>query len=159
VATIYLHKNIQLSENEENKALDIAKIEFVKLYQELTLLVPIFQEEVKQKNPYLIVEAIEFDFDSIICEDWDDGEWYVSYSFEISCKSPDGIAELDFDYSAYDVWDDLGKPLYKDIFEPLYQCNWDAFKRDDVTVEFQAVNVVHSYKHDGFHFYDNRRWL
>ncbi len=49
--------------------------------------------------------------------------------------------------------------MYKDVPEPLRQCRWERFKRDDVTVEFRVVKAVDSYSGNGLHFYDNQDWL
>jgi hypothetical protein len=159
VAYIYLSRDISLKENEVDIALEAAKAELSKLYKELEILIPPLETEINNLNQNWTVELSGFDSDLVICEDWYDGAWKASYMFEVSCKSPDGNADCDHEISAWDEWHRLDEPMYKDVFEPLYQCSWVGFKREDVLVEFTAVKAVDSYSSNEVHFYNNQGWL
>jgi hypothetical protein len=161
MAYIYLSKEIPLPEENEEDAIKVAKEQLQAFYRELiSQYLPLLQQEVSKINPEWIVEDSGFDSETVNCDDWCDGAWNANYMFCISIKSPDGNQDNDFEINAWDEWERLDRPMYKDVFEPLQKCNWEGFKRDDVTVEFSAINVVDSYNaNQDFHVYNNQGWL
>lgn len=159
MAYVYLTKNIPLGSHDSDNAIELAKIELSKLYQELAACVAELELDVSKINPDFTVKLSNFDVDMVICEDWYEGNWNASYMFQVSVISPDGNPDCDYKIDQYDEWQRLDQPMYEDVFEPLYQCRWDGFKRNDVTVEFAAVKAVDSYSGNGLHFYDNKGWL
>lgn len=156
---IYLSKEIPLAEDQEEKAVETAKEHFRVLYSELMQHLPILETEASKLSPDWFLENSGFDPEMVSCEDWYEGSWFANYMFEISVKSPDGDPDCDFEIGAWEEWRKLGKPMYKDVFEPLQKCNWKGFKRDDVSVEFSAIKVVDSYGGEGIHVYNNQGWL
>lgn len=159
MAYIYLSKEIPLAEDQEEKALETAKKTFQSLYSELMQHLPSLETEVSKLNPDWFLEDSGFDSEMVNCEDWHEGNWNANFMFRISIKSPDGDPDSDFEIDEWDEWRKLDEPMYKDVFEPLQKCNWQGFKRDDVSVEFSAINVVESYSGKGIHVYNNQGWL
>jgi hypothetical protein len=159
MATIYLNCKLQLGEEEEDKALELAKNQLRLMFDQVSALIPSLEEEILQRKPDWSVESGDFDPDLVSCDAWDEGEWSAGYMFEVVCTSPDGIPECDCQMDEYDVWRELGQPTYKDICEPLYYCDWSKFKREGVDVEFDAVKAVDKYSGHGLHFYSNHYWL
>jgi hypothetical protein len=155
MAYIYLSKEIPLPRDREGQALEFAKEQFSSLYSELMKLLPLLEKEVVALNHNWIVETGPFDPEMVDCDDWHEGNWVAIYMFEVSIKSPDGDPNCDFEINAWDEWQMLDRPMYKDVFEPLQKCSWQGFKRDDVTVEFSAIKVVDSYSGNGTHVYNN----
>jgi hypothetical protein len=159
MAYVYLQKEIELPENQIEKANEMAKEQLQALYSELLQHLPLLEKEVVELNPNWTVEAYQFDPEMVTCDDWYEGKWNAGYMFDISIKSPDGNPDCDFQIDQWDEWRKLDQPMYKDVFEPLQKCKWEGFKRDDVTVEFGAINVVDSYSGNGIHVYNNNGWL
>ncbi|KAB8320994.1 hypothetical protein SD81_005570 [Tolypothrix campylonemoides VB511288] len=123
-------------------------------------------------SPDLVFEVskIEVDFVSLDEIDERDGQilFDLTYCMEVSTTSPDGIPECDYQFDAYDRWRKNGEPMYQEVFEPLFDCNWESLESfcgatgetmgEIVSIEFQAIKAVDSY-HGGVHFYNNHRWL
>jgi len=129
------------------------------LHDELAQSVQHLEEEVSKLGADWVLKTYDFDPERVDCEDWHEGEWNANYSFEISIKSPEAEPELDFEVTAWDEWRKLNEPKYRDVFEPLQKCAWKGFKREDVLVEFSAINVVDSDRREGIHVYNNSGWL
>jgi len=159
VAYVYLSKEILLDEDKPDQAIESAKVEMKKLFQELVKAMPALEQDVLTLNPEFILECRDFDVEMVDCDDWHEGAWNAGYMFDISIKSPNGNPDCDYEIDQWDEWKRLGEPTYKDVPEPLRQCRWEGFKRDDVTVEFRVVKAVDSYSGNGLHFYDNQDWL
>lgn len=159
MAYVYLSKEISIEENKPEQALQSAKAELEKMFQELVKAIPALQQEAIKLNPEFVVEYRDFDAEMVDCDDWHEGVWNAGYMFDIAIKSPKGNPDCDYEIDQWDEWKRLGEPMYKDVPEPLRQCRWEGFKRDDVTVEFRVVKAVDSYSGKGLHFYDNQDWL
>ena len=161
MAYIYLSKGIPLPEDNEQEAIKLAQEQLQVFYQELiSQYLSLLQQEVSEINAEWVVEDSGFDSRLVNCDDWDDGVWNANYMFCISIKSPNGNQDNNFEINAWYEWERLDQPMYKDVFEPLQKCKWEGFKRDDVTVEFDAIKVVESYKpNQDFHVYNNQGWL
>lgn len=159
MAYVYLSKDISIEEGKPDQALQVAQIELERLFQELVKAMPGLEEDVLKLSPEFVVEYRDFDPEMVNCEDWYEGSWNAGYMFDILIKSPNGNPDCDFEIDQWDEWKRLGRPMYKDVPEPLRQCRWEGFKRQGVTVEFRVVKAVDSYSGDGLHFYDNQDWL
>jgi hypothetical protein len=159
MAEISLYRQIPLAESDEIEALEIAKKQLKVVYSELLKFTPLLEKEVHSLNTNWTLEVREFDSEIVSCDDWDNGNWNVSYLFDIAIKSPDGNPECDFLIDAWDEWETLNQPMYRDVFEPLQKCKWQGFKRDDVSVKFDAINVVDSYSGKGLYVYNNQGYL
>ncbi|NEQ21846.1 MAG: hypothetical protein F6K28_22125 [Microcoleus sp. SIO2G3] len=142
------------------------------LYEKILIALQPVEKDCLLRHPDLVFEVSEFEtsFVSVDETDEEDGKnlFDLTYWIEVSTASPDGIPECDYSFDAYDQWRKTGEPKYREVFEPLHDCDWSSIKPfcgatgetmgDIVSVEFQAITAVDSY-HGGVHFYNNRRWL
>lgn len=143
-----------------------------KLFKEIAQAIEPVEEDCAKKYPDLVVEYSEFDSRLVSFDQFDvvDGKeiWDLSYWMEVRTISPDGISELDYNIGAYDQWTKLGSPMYRDVCEPLGDCDWfsvESFLGATgetmgrlVWVQFDSMKAVDSY-HGGVHFYNNHCWL
>ncbi|MHC5675139.1 hypothetical protein [Nostoc sp.] len=159
MAYIYLFKEIPLTVDKEEEAVQVAKQQLKNLYSDLMQYFPLLEKEVTNLDPTWILEPWDFDPEMVSCDDWDEGSWNATYIFKISITSPDGNPDCDFEIDEWEEWHKLDEPMCEDVFEPLRKCNWQGFKRDNVSVEFSAIKAVDSYSGKGLHIYNNQGWL
>lgn len=170
MATIHIGYSLFADTEEEAKKIGIPQLKtlWVKVRKALELV----EEDCLMRFPDLLFEVLNFDPDLVCLDETDekDGKilWDLTYWIEVETLSPDGIPECDYSFDAYDQWRKIGQPMYKDVCEPLYDCDWSSFESmcgatdetmgETVSVEFQSIQAVDSY-HGGIHFYNNDRWL
>lgn len=162
----------RLVAESEKEALEKGIPPLQALWEKISVALEKVEKDCTSRFPDLVFESAELETQYICADEYDeiDGKpvWDLSYWIEVKTTSPDGIAECDFEIDEYDRWRKAGEPMYKDVYEPLHDCDWSSVKPfcgatgdtigDIVSVEFGAVKAVDSY-HGGIHFYNNRDWL
>jgi hypothetical protein len=88
--------------------------------------------------------------------DWDydfhAGIWYSSVSIFLKITELDSGDVVD----EYLAWELLGEPLGKEVFEPLYSCDWSSLEtRKEIDLQFSSLKAVHNNSGDGLFFYYN----
>lgn len=52
------------------------------------------------------------------------------------------------------AWEMLGTPLYEEVFEPLYSCDWSSLEvKEAISLQFSSIKAVHNNSGDGLFFY------
>ncbi len=170
MATIIIGHRLFANSEDEAKEKGLPLLE--NLWERLSKALKAVEKDCLNRYPDLTMEISILEKEFVCFDQWDkkDGKeiWNLSYWIEVRTISPDGISECDFEINQYDQWRKLGEPMYKDVYEPLYDCDWSSIKPfcgvtgdtigDTVSVQFGAVKAVDSY-HGGIHFYDNNGWL
>jgi len=170
MATIIIGHRLFANSEDEAKEKGLPLLE--NLWECLSKSLEAVKKDCLNRYPDLIMEISSLEKEFVYFDQWDkqDGKkvWDLSYWAEVKATSPDGDPECDFKIDQYDQWQKLGEPMYKDVYEPLYDCDWSSIKPfcdvdsdtigDIVSVQFDAVKAVDSY-HGGIHFYNNNEWL
>lgn len=169
MATINL--GYRLFADSEEDALEKGVPRLQALWDKIKKALELVEQDCTNKFPDLVFEVDEFESQYIGADDLGELEgklvWDLSYLIKVKTTSPDGIPECDFEINEYDRWRKAGEPMYKDVYEPLYDCDWSSVKPfcdaddtigDIVSVEFGAVKAVDSY-HGGIHLCNNQDWL
>jgi hypothetical protein len=170
MATINIGYRLFAGSEAEAKQTGLPHLE--NLWKRLQEALKLVEEDCLMRFPDLIFEVPDFDAESIDIEERDEevGEtsWELMYFTKVITISPDGIPECDYSFDVYDRWRNLGQPMYKDVCEPLYYCDWSSVKPmcgatyetmgDLVSVEFETIKAVDSY-YGGIHFYSDTMWL
>lgn len=167
VATIYLIHRIEGTEAEIHR-IGVAKIQAL-----LDQLQPGL-EQVKQsceaQFPNLSVEwSDRLDMRLIDYDSPEEGIWEIHYMFGVITTSPDGMPEKDYQVDEFDRWQQLDNPLHQEVAEYVRDADWSLIQPlcggdggtlgDLVDVQFDVLRAVESYKHEGYHFYNNSEWL
>jgi hypothetical protein len=168
MATINIGYRLFADNEEEARNLGIPRLTI--LCNKIIKALEIVEKDCFLRFPELNFEVSDFEPEYISLDETDDVDgqilWDFSYWIEVKTTSGDGIPECDYSFDAYDQWYKTGKPMYKDVCEPLY--DWSAIESfcgatadtmgEIVSVEFEAMKAVDSY-YDGIHFYSHHRWL
>jgi len=170
MATIIIGHRLFAENEEDAKSKGVKPLE--DLWDKIENQLEYVEKDCLEKFPDLVVEINDLDIKYVSVDEMDeeDGKiiWELSYWIEVNTTSPDGKPECDYSFNEYDQWHLAGEPMYKEICEPLYNCDWSKIvpfcggtgetMGDVVSVQFDAIKAVESY-HGGIHFFNNRRYL
>ncbi|MBW4431676.1 MAG: hypothetical protein KME28_08095 [Pelatocladus maniniholoensis HA4357-MV3] len=170
MTTITIGFRLFANDEEEAKQAGLPKLK--SLWDKVLIVLEPVEKDCLLIHPDLVFEVSSFEADFVSFDETDEKDGKIlfdlTYWMEVSTTSPDGIPECDYQFDAYDRWRKMGEPMYQEVFEPLFDCNWTSLEPfccatgetmgDIVSVEFQAIKAVDSY-HGGVHFYSNHRWL
>lgn len=170
MATLSIGYRLFADDEEDAKSLGVPQIKV--LWSKMMKALELVEKDCLERFPDLIFEVSKFEPEHIYVDELDDIDgkiiWDVNYWIEVQTTSPDGVPECDYSFDAYDRWHELGEPMYQEVCEPLFDCDWssiEAFCGADgetmgeiVSVEFQAIKAVDSDR-GGIHFFNNHRWL
>lgn len=168
-----LNISYRLIADNEEIAREKALPELKELCDKVESAIKFVEKDCLTRFPSFLFE-IEFHLDFIDmdqCEEDEEGiawEFYCYGEAKIIDPNKEITEYQDKSCDEYDLWHELGEPMYRDICEPLYYCDWSAVKPlcdetiestgGSVSVEFSEIKAVDSY-HGGIHFFNNYRWL
>lgn len=170
MATVNIGYRLFADDEENARTIGVPKIQV--LWKKIEKALELVEKDCLERFPDLNFEVSKFAPEYIDVDETDDVDgkilWDFSYWIEVNTTSPDSSPECDYSFDAYDLWNELGEPMYQEVCEPLYDCDWSSLEPfcdatgdtmgEIVSVRFQAIKAVDSYR-GGIHFFNNQRWL